>query len=263
MGQTEGRRFALDWVKIIAIKGLTPMGHGISVAMMTHNETTEFRWLMEALMPALDVIDEIVIMDDFSNPDFMAAVREFEGKMPLRFFQRALNKNFARQRNYLKSLCYGRLIFFPDPDELPPTRVLHGLPRILQMMEELDIDACQLPRLNVSLDGDELVHPRSIDLEDKRLTISWEDQFRILRNLPCLRWTMRANEYLTGVRRGYRFPHTLDYALLHCKTRQRQARQQVFYRSIRMRHLSRMRNSIIKRLPWRQPTEWVSLSLPI
>ena len=131
----------------------------ISVAMMTHNETAEFRWLMGALVPALDVIDEIVIVDDFSGPEFTAAVREFEDTMPLRFVQRALGKNFAAQRNYMKSLCRGRLIFFLDPDELPTTRLLRGLPKILQMMEALDIDACRLPRLNVWLPGDRLVHP--------------------------------------------------------------------------------------------------------
>ncbi len=235
----------------------------ISVAMMTHNETAEFRWLMAALVPALDVIDEIVIVDDFSDAAFTTAVREFEDTMPLRFVQRALGKNFAAQRNYMKSLCRGRLIFFLDPDELPTTRLLHGLPKILQMMEALDIDACQLPRLNVWLPADRLVHPRSVDLDDERLTILWEDQFRILRNLPHLHWTMRFNEYLTSVRRGYRFPHTLDYALLHCKTQRRQARQWVFYHSIRMRHLSRMKNSVLKRLPWRTRTQWVSADVPI
>src|SRR5438270_7710007 len=176
----------------------------ISVAMMTHDEAAEFRWLMEALLPALDVIDEIVIVDDFSGPQFTAAVHEFENRMPLRFFQRALGGNFAAQRNYMKSLCRGRLIFFLDPDELPTPRVLQGLPKILEMMETLDIDACQLPRLNVWLPGDRLVHPGSVDLRDERVTILWEDQFRMLRNLPHLRWTMRLNEYLTGVRRGYR-----------------------------------------------------------
>jgi glycosyltransferase involved in cell wall biosynthesis len=219
----------------------------ISVAMLTHNETVEFRWLMQALVPAADLIDEIVVVDDFSGPEFTTAVREFEQTMPLRFVQRALGKNFAAQRNYMKSLCRGRLIFFLDPDELPTTRVLRGLPKILEMMEALDVDACQLPRLNVWLPGDRLVHPRSVDLKDEALTLLWEDQFRMLRNLPHLRWTLRLNEYLTGVRRGYRFPHTLDYALLHCKTQRRQTSQRAFYRSIRMRHVSRMKNSLLKR----------------
>jgi hypothetical protein len=163
----------------------------------------------------------------------------------------------------MKSLCRGRLIFFLDPDELPTARVLHGLPKILEMMEALDIDACQLPRLNVWTPGDRSVDPRAIDLADPALRILWEDQFRLMRNLPHLRWTMRFNEYLAGVRRGYRFPHSRDYALLHCKTEGRQARQWIFYRSIRMRHFSRLKNSVLKRLPWRTETEWVSAEVPV
>ena len=163
----------------------------------------------------------------------------------------------------MKSLCRGRLIFFLDPDELPTARVLQGLPKLLDMMERLDVDACQLPRLNVWLPGEKLVDPRNVDLNDPALRISWEDQFRVMRNLRHLRWAMRLNEYLTGVRRAYRFPHTLDYALLHCKTEARQSRQWVFYRSIRMRHLSRMKNSVLKRLPWRTRTKWISAEPPI
>ena len=239
------------------------MANDISIAMLTHNESTEFRWLMEALIPARDIFDEIVIVDDFSEVDFVKVVREFEDKMPLRFFQRALGKNFASQRNYMKSLCRSRLIFFLDPDELPPMRILRGLPRILEIMEELEIDACQLPRVNIWLPGDQVIHPKHLDLGDKRLTVLWEDQFRILRNLPRLRWTLRMHEYLTGVRRAYRFPHDLEYALLHCKTHERQAGQSAFYRSIWMRHPSRIKNSIVKRLPWHQQTEWVSSDLSL
>jgi len=45
----------------------------------------------------------------------------------------------------------------------------------------------------------------------------------------------------------------------HCApdTYERQSAQLAFYRSIHMRHLSRARNSILKRLPW-QDTEWIS-----
>src|ERR1041385_1776598 len=133
--------------------------HGISVALMTHNEAAQFEWLMAALTRALDVIDEIVVVDDFSNPDCVAVIRAFEGKLPLRFHQHALNKNFARQRNFVKSLCRGRLIFFPDPDELPAERIVMGLPNILAMMERLDIDACTLPRFNILHESSHPVHP--------------------------------------------------------------------------------------------------------
>ena len=74
---------------------------------------------------------------------------------------------------------------------------------------------------------------------------------------------MRWHEYLAGIRRGYRFPHDHDYALLHYKTHARQARQTAFYRSIHMRHFSRLKNSLVKRLPWRAETQWVSAEVPI
>jgi glycosyltransferase involved in cell wall biosynthesis len=239
------------------------MANDITVAFMTHNEKAEFEWLMQSLMPAMNVIDEIVIVDDFSDDDFVRLVRRYQNTLPIRFYQRALCKNFAAQRNYLKSLCRGRLIFFLDPDEVPPPRVVQGLPKILAMMDRLDIDACQLPRLNISCEGDAAIHPASLDLQSESLMTFWEDQTRLLRNLPHLRWTMRLNEYLVGIRRGYRFPWTRDYALLHCKTRGRQARQLVFYRSVHLRHLSRVKNSILKRLPWRRKTEWISADVPV
>ena len=219
---------------------------------------------MAALAPAFDVIDEMVVVDDFSDPDCVAAIRAFEGKVPLRFHQHALNKNFAQQRNYVRSLCRGRLIFFPDPDELPPTRIVMGLPNILAMMERLDIDACTLPRINILYESSRPVHPTEIAPTDACvLRYFWEDQVRLLRNLPHLHWTLRLDEYLADIRRGYRFPRIADYALLHPKTVQRGAERQAFYRSIRMRHLSRIRNAIAKRLPWRQRTEWIEAEAPV
>jgi glycosyltransferase involved in cell wall biosynthesis len=234
----------------------------ISVAMLTHNETAEFRWLMQALLAARDIIDEIIVVDDYSGPEFLAAVSEFKPLLPLQLHQRALNKNFARQRNYMKSLCRGRLIFFLDPDELPSEPLLRTLPAILDFMEKNDIDACELPRLNVWVEGTALPNPLSVDLADPTATILWEDQVRLLRNRPGLRWRLRLNEYVVGIRRGYRFPHTMEWALLHVKTKARQARQRVFYKSIQSRHLSRMANSIYKRLPWRKPTQWLALTPP-
>jgi glycosyltransferase involved in cell wall biosynthesis len=237
---------------------------GISVALLTHNETTQFGWLMDALAPAFGVIDEIVVVDDFSDSDCVAAIRAYESKAPLRFHQHALNKNFARQRNYAKSLCRGRLIFFPDPDEVPPERLVTGLAKILIMMEQLDIDACTVPRISILHESEEPVHPARLGPTSPGvLRYFWEDQVRLLRNLPHLRWTMRLDEYLTGIRRGYKFPRGPDYALLHPKTVRSATAGQAFYRSIQMRHLSRMRNSVFKRLPWRQRTEWIEAPSPI
>jgi len=238
--------------------------HGsISIALLTHNETAQFHWLMQVLAPALPIIDEIVVVDDFSDDECVAAIRSYESTMPLRFFQHSLDRNFAQQRNYMKSLCRGDFIFYLDPDELPSDDLVRGLPRIFQMMAEADIDACTLPRLNILYQSDQPLHPRSLDIEDPSYRVHWEDQFRLLRNSPGLYWTMPLNEYLTGMRRCYRFPQALRYALLHPKTVTHGLKRLEFYRSFRFRNLNKYKNSIVKRLPWRPKIEWIAAEPPI
>ena len=219
----------------------------ISVAVMTHNETREFKWLMAALEPARAVIDEIVVVDDFSDSDFVETVRSFEKTWPIRFFQRRLNKNFAAQRNFAMAQCRGRLILFPDADEIPSQRILMGLPDLLAWMESKEIDACYLPRLNVMVPGSDLAEPLRT-LDDNTLYSNWEDQVRIIRNLPKLKFVKRVDELLAGIGRAYKFPHTKDFVLLHAKTSARIAQQQHFYRSIHFSAtLSKHWNSIAKR----------------
>lgn len=202
---------------------------------------------MRALEPARSIIDEIVIVDDFSDDDFIETVRSFEKTWPIRFFQRRLNRKFAAQRNFAKAQCRGRLILFPDADELPSERVLLGLPKLLEWMESHEIDACYLPRLNVVVPGGDMADPLPM-VDDHALFSTWEDQIRILRNLPKLRFVRQLDELLAGIGRAYKFPHTKDFVLLHAKTAKRIEQQQQFYRSIRFAAaLSKHWNSIAKR----------------
>src|SRR5262245_57697431 len=139
---------------------------GISIALLTHNETSQFHWLMQTLAPAFPAIEEIVVVDDFSDAECTAAILSYKGVAPLRFFQRPLRNNFAQQRNYMKSLCRGDFIFYLDPDELPSENVVSGLGKIVEMMARLQIDACTLPRLNILHECGEFAHPKSLDLND-------------------------------------------------------------------------------------------------
>jgi glycosyltransferase involved in cell wall biosynthesis len=232
----------------------------ISIALLTRNETTQFHWLMQALSPALSTIDEIVVVDDFSDAECVEAIRSYEATMPIRFFQRALQFDFAKQRNHMKSLCKSEYIFFCDPDELPSETVISGLQDIVAMMARLNIDACTLPRLNILYEGDQILHPHNLDLDHPRYQPHWEDQFRILRNAPEIHWTMPLNEYLTGMRRCYRFPQADRYALLHPKIISSQRWR--LYQSFKWRKFHRYKNSIMKRLPWRPKVEWVSADPP-
>lgn len=235
----------------------------ISLAILTHNETAQFQWLMQALEPAVPFIQEMVVVDDCSEPDCVAVIRGYEDRVPLRFFQRPLRADFASQRNHMKSLCRGEFIFYLDPDELPSDRLVRGLPEIVRMMAGQDIDACTLPRLNILHDSDEIVHPASLDPGNPHYRVFWEDQYRLLRNVPYLYWTQRLNEYLTGMRRCFAFPRASDYTLLHAKGRRHAQRQEKFYRAIKLRARERLRNSIFKRLPWRRKIEWINAEPPV
>ncbi len=232
--------------------------------MLTHNETVQIQRVMDAFTRARHVIDEVVIVDDFSCPDCVSAIRSFEGKLPLRFYQRALKHNFAKQRNYMKSLCRGELIFFIDPDEIPPECIVLGLPKILEVMKQVNIEACTLPRVTIVHDEREPMDLPTWNLDTFGHSLLWEDQFRILRNLPHLHWTMSLNEYLTGMRRCFRFPSSSQYVLLHPKSITRGQQQRGFYRSFRWRRpISKLKNSIMKRVPWRPAIEWIDMKAPV
>ena len=228
--------------------GLPSPSSPISVAVMTHNEHQEFEWLMRALEPARHLIGEVVVVDDFSDAEFCNLVRSYTQAWPIRFFQRRLRQDFAAQRNFAKAQCSGRLILFPDADELPTSRLVLGLTGLLAWMDTENVDACTLPRLNVLRAEGSVPDLATIEPAVTAASGPWEDQIRILRNLPHLRWRRRLHEYLIGPRKIYRFPRTRDYVLLHAKTSARIERQQRFYRSMAARHFSRHLNSMMKRL---------------
>lgn len=232
----------------------------VSVAILTHNELQEFHWLMRALGAARSIIDEIVIVDDFSDASFVDAVQAYSADWPIKFYQRHLNSNFASQRNFAKSKCSGSLILFPDADEIPSERILTGLPSLLTWMETHSVDACSLPRINIHIDG-ELRDPLSLSFSEERH--SWEDQIRILRNLPHLRWTKRLHEYLIGADKICKLPRRAEYALLHVKTNARTNQQQHFYRRLKFRRFSKYWNSIAKRTFRRQNPQVIPFSCSI
>jgi glycosyltransferase involved in cell wall biosynthesis len=234
----------------------------ISVAVLTHNEIQEFKWLMRALEAGRDVIDEIVIVDDFSDPEFVNLVLSYQARWPIRFFQRRLERNFSAQRNYAKAQCRGRLILFPDADEVPSKTILLGLPKLLLWMENNEVDLCYLPRLNLSVE-EETDDPVKALATGNAGAPCIEDQPRIIRNLPAIRWILRVNEGIYGARRYYKFPHDQEFFLLHAKTNSRVKISNKFYSTIKFKRLERHLESIAKRtIRWRRP-RLVSLEPPL
>ncbi len=201
----------------------------LSYAIMTHNEELEFNLLMDSLEPFLIENSEVVVVDDFSNPCMVGAIK----RRHVNFFQRALNRNFAEQRNFTKSQCKGEFIFVLDPDESPAPHLLSRLPEILGQMERENLDGCILPRFNKIIESDGTIDPSTINISQADIIKSPpEDQLRIYRNTADIMWVNPLHESLKGINRALRLPNTVDYGIFHVKTKKRSIAQVEFYNSI-------------------------------
>ncbi|HPM43150.1 MAG TPA: glycosyltransferase family 2 protein [Candidatus Omnitrophota bacterium] len=110
----------------------------LSVVVLTKNEEKN-------IIPCLETVkwaDEIIVMDDNSTDNTVELARRFTDKV----FVSAMNRDFAKQRNYSISLCGGDWILQMDADE----RVTEGLKKRIQGLLEKGSDcvAFKYRRLN-------------------------------------------------------------------------------------------------------------------
>lgn len=198
----------------------------LSIAILTHDEVTEFGWLMEVLAALDRRRTEVVVVDDHSGPAMQALL----ARHATRVAHRALGGDFAAQRNYLTSQCRGEFVLMLDPDEIPSPGLLANLFGLCDALEANRFLACALPRLNILHEGTEPVDARTLSLSDADFQgVDPDYQTRLFRNVPELRWQNRVHERLVGMQQIHRLPVALDCALLHVKARQRQLRQNAFY----------------------------------
>lgn len=216
----------------------------ISFALLTHDEGPELESLLRELMDCLREDEEIVIVDDYSKAQTKEILESYRGHGRFRLFERALHKNFAAQRNFLKSQCLGKVIFLFDPDEELPKKLLLERYKILNMMNQRQIDACAFPRLNFRTDQ------KKNDMKTKKIEDAEgfpDYQFRIIRNDPHIRWWFRLHERLVGMKRVYFFPAKKSYAFIHEKPMTKIQHQTNFYNSIPFRFWQKLGKSFAKR----------------
>jgi glycosyltransferase involved in cell wall biosynthesis len=211
----------------------------LSIGIMTHNEKADLERLFKYLRPWLGPRIELVIVDDHSEPETRRLIENFAAETGTRYQTRALNHHFARQRNFLKSLCRGRFILFLDPDEAIPDGLLKNFDRVATMMDQAGIDLCVLPRWNVLLDE----HGAIVDEKG-----SFPDyQERLFRNRRRIFWVGNIHEMLAGYRRKYFFPPEREYALYHPKLVNSWADRALLY-GRHQRRLHKYRKILFKRL---------------
>jgi glycosyltransferase involved in cell wall biosynthesis len=90
----------------------------ISIALCTYNGEKYLAEQLESLANQTKQADEIIICDDCSNDKTEGIVKQFESKLPIRFYRNDSSlkviKNFEKAAN----LCSGNIIFFCDQDDV-------------------------------------------------------------------------------------------------------------------------------------------------
>ena len=206
----------------------------ISYAITTHNEAEEINRLLEFLVHKTDPEDEIVILDDFSDEEtqqvFQSWTQQYGDVKKFKIEQRALNKNFAEQKNYLTRMCSGDYIINIDADEIPHETLIS---QIKQVLEINDVDLIWVPRVN-TVDGitEEHIKKWGWNVNEKGWVNYPDYQARIYRNVDYIKWVKPVHEHIEGAKTFSHLPPHEELSFYHHKKIEKQEIQNKFYGEI-------------------------------
>jgi hypothetical protein len=142
--------------------------------------------------------------------------------------QRNLLKDFASQKNHLKSMGSGDYSFNLDADEMISLWMIKNVHEIIEANDGIDL--IYLPRIN-TVDGITDEHCRMYGYKvNEEGWINFPDwQGRIFRNRPNIRWQYKVHEMITGYQTYATLPTDKPFCILHPKTIEKQVEQNKFY----------------------------------
>jgi len=204
----------------------------ISYAITVCNEREEIKRLISFLLKHKREEDEIVVQQDSAELDGAVYTYLVGQKLKdnINFIEYPLNKDFAQFKNNLTQHCTGDYIFQIDADEIPNEFLIENLPFILK---ENGIDLIYVPRVN-TVEGLTYEHVQKWRWNvNEKGWVNWPDQqSRIYKNSPEIRWEGKVHEKIVGVKTITAFPNEEVYALYHPKQIERQEKQNEFYETI-------------------------------
>lgn len=204
---------------------------GFSFCLCTHNEGSEYILkCVENIFAALDEIDEVIIVDDYSTDNStIKCLDSIKDKCQL--FYHSLNGNFAEHKNFLISKCNKEYIFLFDADEYINAE---NIRRIKDTVKEFSVyDAWYLPRKNILLNTDEATI-KKMNWNVKDGLFNYPDyQLRIWKNRKGIHYVGKLHEQVHGYKSCQKFPTDLDYDIMHIKTQDRQLKQHYFYENMK------------------------------
>jgi len=200
----------------------------ISYSILVHNEDKTFEKLLQTLLSYKQPQDEIVVLDDYSDNEKTKAILDYyHSTNDIKLDSRHLAKDFASQKNHLKSMCTGDYSFNLDADEM----ISHWFMKdIHDILEGNEVDLIFVPRIN-TVEGITEQHCRAYGYRvNEKGWINYPDwQGRIFRNRPNIRWEKPVHEQLTGFQTYAHLPQEQKYSIVHPKTIERQVEQNKFY----------------------------------
>ena len=202
----------------------------LSYAITTHNEYEEINELLGVLVHHIDSEDEIVILDDYSDERtqqvFTSWTAQYQ-QVNWKIEQRALNKDFASQKNYLTSMCSGDYIVNIDADEIPHDVFLNQIKQVIEINE---VDLIWVPRVN-TVDGitDEHIAKWGWNVNEKGWVNYPDYQARVYKNCDYISWIKPVHEHITGAKTYSHLPPHEELSFYHKKKIDKQEKQNEFY----------------------------------
>lgn len=211
----------------------------LSYAILACNEHEELNNLLELLFKNIDTkLDEIVLVLDKYNTTKEVTDVIIRNNRPIvqdigffKIYEHPLNKDFASQKNFLKSKCTGDYIIQLDADELVTDYFLNNIKAVLTMNPSIDI--FYVPRLN-KVHNITLKHVQMWNWRiDDRGYINFPDyQMRIMKNIPEIKWERKVHEILVGQTTYSNLPTLDEWCIIHNKDIIKQEKQNEFYSKI-------------------------------
>ena len=204
----------------------------ISYSMLVHNETDTLEKLLKFLVKWKNDDDEIVILDDYSDNEKTKEILDFYvSTYDIVYEQRNLLKDFASQKNHLKSMGSGDYSFNLDADEMISLWMIKNVHEIIEANEGIDL--IYLPRIN-TVEGLTQQHAQAWRWQvNENGWVNFPDwQGRIFRNRPNIRWQYKVHEMITGYQTYATLPQDKPFCILHPKTIKKQEEQNQKYSRI-------------------------------
>ena len=203
----------------------------ISYGITVHNESDELNRLLDILIHKTDEEDEIVICGDGDDDGVRFVLDSWTAQYShvkmIKVYQRALNKDFAAQKNSVIENSTGDYIFHIDADEYPHEVLLSQIKEVLEMNE---VDLVWIPRVNTVEGFTQDDAQRWGWRISEQGWVNYPDyQARVFRNDDSIRWVRPLHEFIDGCKTYAHLPPQEELSLYHPKTIEKQEQQNQFY----------------------------------